>query len=368
MAAGVLSLGKIKIAHVLVILMVGFVMLMPLILSAFSRFVKVDDFAKIQKPSAKRFLIAMAFMAVVVGGFIPSTVIMTSPQEFISSMSSFNPVIYVLSALCYSAGFFVIWMGVFYWIAGKSNRIYFEAGAIALCGVAAFDYFGFNSYGGMMSNTLKYDYGLMVRTSMLAINLALALVVAGLLILLYKRFSGYFVKIAGIATAAFSVLTVVNVVNINNEVKPVLEKTERYRVAPQFELSATGKNVVVIMLDRAINQYLPLIIEEDPTVKETFSGFTYYPNTLSFGYTTNIASSALFGGYEYTPEAMNLRDDKRLEDKHNEALKLMPVLFSENDFKTTVCDPPYANYQWTTDLSVYDDYPEIEAYQMMGNF
>ena len=57
-----------------------------------------------------------------------------------------------------------------------------------------------------------------------------------------------------------------------------------------------------------------------------------------------MSTAALFGGYEYTPMEMNKRSDETLMSKQNEALKVMPVLFDENDFEVTVCDPTYANY------------------------
>jgi len=135
-----------------------------------------------------------------------------------------------------------------------------------------------------------------------------------------------------------------------------------------IQLSKEGKNVVVIMLDRAIGGYLPYFMQEKPELKEQFAGFTYYSNTISFGGHTNFAAPALLGGYEYTPVEMNKRSEKSLVSKHNEALKVMPVLFSQNGFDVTVSDPPYANYEWIPDLSIYDEYPEIKAYNSIGHF
>ena len=120
------------------------------------------------------------------------------------------------------------------------------------------------------------------------------------------------------------------------------------------------------MLDRAMGQYVPYIFNEKPELKEQFSGFTYYSNVISFGGQTNFGAPALFGGYEYTPYEMNKRSSESLMSKHNEALKVMPVLFDQNDFNVTVCDPPYANYQWIPDLSIYDEYPEINKYITKG--
>ena len=104
---------------------------------------------------------------------------------------------------------------------------------------------------------------------------------------------------------------------------------------PHFSLSKSGKNVVVIMLDRAMGAYIPYIFNEKPELKEQFSGFTYYSNAVSFGMSTNIAIPALLGGYEYTPFELNKRDSETLVSKHNEALKVMPVLFDQNGYEVT---------------------------------
>ena len=70
------------------------------------------------------------------------------------------------------------------------------------------------------------------------------------------------------------------------------------------------------MLDRAISQFLPYIMEEKPELQQQFDGFTHYANSLAYGGYTNFAAPALYGGYEYTPVNLNLRDDEYLEDKH----------------------------------------------------
>jgi hypothetical protein len=59
---------------------------------------------------------------------------------------------------------------------------------------------------------------------------------------------------------------------------------------------------------------------------------------------------------------MNKRADVPLVQKHNEALLLLPRLFSENGFSTVVTDPPWANYSWISDIRIYHDYPGIQAY------
>ena len=158
------------------------------------------------------------------------------------------------------------------------------------------------------------------------------------------------------------------IVTTHRTLEVLREQDNGEREAPEIHLSQSGKNVVVIMLDRAIGAYFPYFVEEMPQLKEQFAGFTYYPNTNSYGQSTIVGSPALYGGYEYTPQKLNERPDEALKDKHNEALKVMPVLFSRNGYNVTVIDPSYANYQEIPDLSIYEGYPNINRYLAQGKY
>ena len=59
---------------------------------------------------------------------------------------------------------------------------------------------------------------------------------------------------------------------------------------------------------------------------------------------------------------MNKRSSMSNIEKHDEALKVMPKLFSENGFNVSVIDPPYAGYQEISDLSIYNDLDGVDAY------
>jgi hypothetical protein len=51
-----------------------------------------------------------------------------------------------------------------------------------------------------------------------------------------------------------------------------------------------------------------------------------------------------------------------MREKHNEALLLLPRLFSEAGYEVTITDPPYPNYSYKDDLRIYNEYPGIKAY------
>jgi hypothetical protein len=132
--------------------------------------------------------------------------------------------------------------------------------------------------------------------------------------------------------------------------------------------SRTEKNVLVVMLDRALSPYIPVIFGEKPELNEAFSGFIWYPNTVSLGPVTISAVPPLFGGYEYAPDIMGQDNGTPLVEKHNQALLVMPRIFSEHGFRVTVSDPSWANYSYKSDISIYEPYPEINAVKIIGKY
>jgi hypothetical protein len=122
------------------------------------------------------------------------------------------------------------------------------------------------------------------------------------------------------------------------------------------------------MLDRLIGVFVPYVFDESPELKEIYSGFVRYPNTVSFNGYTTLGAPPLYGGYEYTPEERNKRADVPYVAEHNESLIMLPRIFSENGFSACVTDPPYANFNWKSDLSIFDSYPDINAYNLESKY
>jgi hypothetical protein len=147
-----------------------------------------------------------------------------------------------------------------------------------------------------------------------------------------------------------------------------LAKNESHAGDSVYQFSKEGKNILVIMLDGAINGLTPDIFDEKQELYNSFDGFTWYKNSISFAGHSNYATPGLFGGYEYTPLEMNARSDIPLVEKQNEALLMLPRIFLDQGYKVTVTDPPYANYSWTPDLSIFDNYPEIHAENIIGKY
>ena len=322
------------------------------------------------KPDKKVFILSCVVLAVLSGLMIPSSVIGASPQEFVDIYAFHNPLNYLLVSGAMSCGTFLVWLPVFYWLASDKGKVILSrlAAIAAIAAMVDFMFFGWNL--GLISTNLQYDKGFFYTRMEKLINLAaVAVVFVGIWWLAAKKqkIMASVLAIAIMGTVGMTGWNSVKIIQGTNQVKSYMAQMNTEET-PNFRLSQTGQNVVVIMLDRSLGYYMPYFVHEKPELKEKFDGFTHYINTLSFGGHTNFGAPALFGGYPYTPVEMNKRDDESLESKNDEALKVLPVLFSQNGYEVTVCDPPYAGYSWVPDLSIFDEYPEIDTYITKGFF
>ena len=313
-------------------------------------------------PDKAGFFFSCGFLAILIGVLIPSAVIKASPAEFVD-FTRINPLFHILYTALMAAGTFLVWLPVFYTISSSSGKRVLSLGVWVFACVAVVDYMFFGADYGTLSPDLRYLEPPVFRGA--ALNALLVVAVAAAAFLLWKK-KGRLIRFAcatlGLAIALMSVM---NLMGIQSGYQEVLNALGSGNVSSDpgiIPLNKRGKNVVVLMMDRAIGAYVPYCMNEKPELLQQFDGFTYYPNTASFGGFTNVGTPALFGGYDYTPERINARDQESLESKQNEALKVMPVLFDSNGYQVTVCDPTYAGYQWVPDLSIFDDYKNIATY------
>ena len=348
---------------------IGVASMMPFIISIIKKYSKLKFKTLNIESNRKIYFAGAIFMVILIGCVIPSSVIKASPQEFVNLFYYVNPLWYICSALCFSIGTFLVWMGVFYWLTSKNHRAYFEIAVWIICGIITLNYMFFGKNLGILTNSLSYETNMYFSKVQKIQNLLVIIGVAIIMYIIYRLGRKLVSQVLIICAIALGVMSFYNVIKINESVSNLkCSVTQANKQVPNFSLSKSGKNVVVLMMDRGMNEYVPYLFNEKPKLKEMFSGFTYYPNTLSFGGFTNFGTPALFGGYEYTPIELNKRNTETLKSKQNEALKVMPVLFDKNHYNVTVCDPSYANYQWIPDLSIYDKYPNIHKFITLGKF
>lgn len=319
------------------------------------------------------FFFSAIAITVLSGLVLPSQLISSSVQEFSNIENYGNPNTFLLYSFFQSVGLFIFWPICIYFLFGK--RIQTIISCIFSCGLilSIINTFVFTGNYGSMDVTLKFIDGFFNPSMIyMLLNLIVLLVITVGILVLFKFKNKIASNISLILSVAFVVLSFVNIGTINKEYNSFNKNKDTTVIndfSPQFSLSKTEKNVVVIMLDRAKSNYFESILDDQPYIKESFEGFTYYPNTISANSHTLIGSPGLYGGYEYLPSEMNKRKDVKLKDKHNEALLIMPRIFTEQaDFNATVSDLSWGNYSYVSDLSFMSEYPKINYKHLMTKY
>lgn len=344
----------------------GLLLCLPLVLGKFKN--RIFKNKEISEKAASGFFPGAILMSLITGLLIPSTIIDASPMEFIDTVRHYNPSLYVLNACLLAFGSWVLWGGVFYFFMSGKNRVLFSRLVWICCGVSVVDYMLFGRNLGNLSSSLKFDETPAFSVAEIAVNVLAVAAVILVFGLVHSQKPKITKAVQIIAALAVALIGAYHMLGIITTYKIYIDVNASSEDNISIPLSKNGKNVVVIMLDRAMGTHVPYIFNEKPELLEQFDGFTYYPNTISYGTSTIFGSPALYGGYEYTPERINERSTESLESKHNEALKVMPVLFGDNGYTVTICDPSFAGYSWLPDLSIYDDHPEFNCYNTNGKF
>lgn len=358
--------------RIMLISAISIVFIMPLVLK-FINFIVEKPFRYLAENKAARtklFLTTCIALALLTGFTLPSYVVSSSPMEF-SFVDSYNsPFFFLFHSLWQTIGFCIFWPCCIYFMFGKKTQTIMTLFGTIMCVCAVVNAFAFGGNYGTLSNLLTFsDAGALKPTNTKAlINLAILLIptILVLLLLILKKLNWL--------TALCSVLIITNLgisfvhgVTIQKGYKHAKEIKEASNnavstasdIKPIFNLSKTGKNVFIVMLDRAINGYVPYIFDENQELYRQFDGFKLFNNTVSYADHTLVGSPPMYGGYDYTPYEMNERSDISLLTKHNEAITVLPLLFDQNGYDSTVTDMSWANYSWISDLRIYDKYPTI---------
>lgn len=315
-------------------------------------------------------IISLVVLTLLTGLMIPADVVSENPTELVNSFSAapHNPALYLLTSSLIATGLFMIWVPIFYFLAGDKLRKILTYAFVSWSFVGIFNYVLCNKNFGMLSRKLIYDHEMTFDVRQTVINILIDAAFVTLTVLLIQRSKKMIKALCLISLVAITILSFINLFLI---IFVTINKNYDYHEGSEninAPLTTTGQNVIVIMMDRMMSAYLPYIVNERPEILEQLDGFTFYPNTVSFGTHTNFAAPALYGGYEYTPDRLNARSDELLVDKHNEALRVLPTIFADNGWTVSVGDPSYANYEWIPDVSIYDDNDNINAFRMAGMF
>lgn len=310
------------------------------------------------------FLLSAFSLALLTGLVIPSYTISSSVLEFVDIDGILSPNFFIRSILLQSAGIFVFWFCCVYFLFGKRVQSLMAFGALFLLAAASLNTFAFGGNYGNVSRVFVFDKAINDSKPYLIFNLAALLLAGAALLAMLKFFAAKkaAIPLCAIILISFASIGTINAIKIQAQTNEYASRQvkEENSIKPVFHFSKEGKNVVVIMSDRAENAFVEPIFEAYPDLKEAYKDWTLYSHTLSYDSHTLLGAPPLYGGYEYTPLNMNARDSVPLKDKNNEALLLMPRVFTEQaGFGAQVSDLSWANYSWVPDMSICDPYPQI---------
>jgi len=352
-----------------------FIKLYKLILKKFSTVIQLENCSLSDN---KTFLLSACILFILCGLVIPGSLIASSVQEFSFLDSYTTPLPFIYTIFVQAMGIFLFWtLGIYYLFPKKVK--YGLTLIISLLAVTALiNTFIFPGDYDFITNTLLFStpdtfeskYKIIILNGIATICL-----LCGFTYLLLTRRKFIFRSFQLIILTALVLFGIYNVFKINNDfisyenikLQSGMGVETSDKPEPVYHFSKNGKNVVVIMLDAAISGYVPYIFNEKPKLLKYFSGFTYYPNCVSFGIHTRIGAPVLFGGYEYEPRLIQKGRSYAMK-KHNEALLMLPRIFAKAGYQVTVTDPSFANYSFKPDLSIFEPYPEIKAKNILGNY
>jgi len=309
------------------------------------------------------FLQSLIALFVFLGLVIPSSVISSSTLEFINFENISSPFTILFYSGVQSIGC-VFWFICLYKLFNKNVQVAFTFIFIIILMIAILNAYVFQDSYGSINNLLMFSDTSRLRHSFKEIIINISVIGMLSFIVFIILYSQIFIKYVNIflkiLVVSFLSITFISFIRIYKDLS--LMKTALNSVSvPEkaYKITRTGKNIILLMLDRSMNFFIDPIFETSEIVKKEYTGFTLFENAIAFGHTTNFSTPSLFGGYEYTPENIDKRSDELLVDKHNEALSVLPRLFSENNWSVSFTDPSWLNYSWIPDLSVFKNYNVI---------
>ena len=127
---------------------------------------------------------------------------------------------------------------------------------------------------------------------------------------LFTKKHNFILPVYIFSIAAFTISIISGVVKYK-DVK--IEVSNTYKEIPSdtkeiHTFTTTGKNVYIFMSDMMNGNYMGRILEEEPELKETLSGFTWYRDCLSKASDTQTSMQSLYGGPDYSLLEFNKND------------------------------------------------------------
>ena len=314
------------------------------------------------------FITSALTLSLLMGFFIPTTLISSEPNNYCFIENYSSPYIFFIVPLFQALGLCLLWPLCFYNLFSKDFKKCLTILFAILASIALINTFIFSeNYGPINPNLLFMDsQNFMPPLKKILLNFLIIVLTVFIVIFLslkYTKFISYFYSIILFALVTISAK---NILSIKKEYKKMTAPEKITHISPIYSLSKTNENVILFMLDRCVSLTFSRAIENNPQIAENLDGFTFYPNTVTLGYYTLTGAPGLFGGYDYTPFESNKNTEKTIQQKHNEALLSLPIVFNDNNFNVTVSNLPYENFFEYPLTNMYKDYPFVNRVNTNG--
>lgn len=306
------------------------------------------------------------------GVVIPSLLMTSSPLEYCYLDGVKNPLSFLYNSLLQAVGLFIFWPLCLYFLFSKKIKSIMAVSMAFLLIAGVVNAFIFQgNYGVILPEVIFMEHRSFFPTlAEFCCNMTALILV---LIAVYIIFKKSLYKIAEFAITTLLMAAIC--ISVFNTVKIAKVYEKSSPPAMQFNdtkklihLSKTAPNVMVLMIDRSTGYIIDKVFERRPELYDKFTGFVKYPNCVSFGSWTIQGAVCLYGGYEYTPWAMNHRRDLPMIDKHNEGISMQTAIFANAGYHCTVFDPPYPNYDRPPVFKAFESFPNTECYQLIGKY
>lgn len=319
---------------------------------------KKHEFFKEKEFDKKIFLSAIFGIFIWIGLYNTILIISSSPTEFSYIGDSKNPFWFVFNTASKAFGFFILFPYLYYFVFSKKIKNILTILSIIVLFLAILNincmifYKDFSTLSFDLKLNLDALNILTLKNVLINTILCFLTIFFGIKICLYslnknQKFLYHlliFIIFSGLNISATNSIKIYQGYEKIRKVKFDKKINKENNSASIINLSTKGKNILIIFLDRAIGSFVPDIFSIEDLI-ESYKGFTFYPNTVTFYGHTILAYPPMIAGYEYTPDNINKRNDKKMVDKYNEALLVLPLMFKNNGFESTVIEPPYENYE-----------------------
>lgn len=274
-----------------IVVFVIFYSLIPLFIKVLKPvFSKLNNAIQINPKERLSLLISSCLVIwILMGLTIPSSLIFSAAEEFsFSAGNLYNPANYIVSTSSIIFGFTLFWPIVLYFLFNSKFKkvlsVLMPFLAISFC----INTFIFPGNYGFLTKTFQLQNEANLTPNLTSLfQFVIPLIFISLILFFITKYKKSFIiySVLFVSSIALIVSSFIQIKSVNNqydkfEASHIQTVNNSKDIEPVIHLSKDGKNVVMLFLDSSIGSIFNWITLQFPELNDTFSGFTYYTNTL----------------------------------------------------------------------------------------